>query len=119
MEILLDTRTAAKRARIASILGGWFAKCAASGYKAVEPDNLDSWTRSRHLLTRRGNLALARLMVRKAHARGLAIGQKNASDVAPLHASIGFDFAVAEERHVYSECTAYAAAYGNRVYEIE
>jgi hypothetical protein len=118
-EILLDTRTAAKRARIAAILGGWFAGCAASGYKAIEPDNLDSWTRSQHLLTRRGNLALARLLVRRAHAQRLAIAQKNTSDVAPLHASIGFDFAVAEECHAYSECSAYTAAYGNRVYEIE
>jgi len=118
-EILLDTRTAAKRARIAAIMGRWFSGCAASGYKAIEPDNLDSWTRSSHLLTRRGNVALARLLVRKAHARGLAIAQKNASEIAPLHASIGFDFAVAEECAVYSECTAYTAAYGNRVYEIE
>ncbi len=118
-EILLDTRTAAKRARIAAIMGRWLAGCKASGYKAIEPDNLDSWTRSGHLLTRSGNVALARLLVRKAHARGLAVAQKNASEIAPLHASIGFDFAVAEECHVYSECTAYTAAYGSRVYEIE
>jgi hypothetical protein len=118
-EILLDTRTAAKRARIAAIMGRWLAGCVASGYKAIEPDNLDSWTRSGHLLTRRGNVALARLLVRQAHARGVAVAQKNASEIAPLHASIGFDFAVAEECHVYSECTAYTAAYGNRVYEIE
>jgi hypothetical protein len=118
-EILLDTRTATKRAQIAAIMGNWFAGCAASGYKAIEPDNLDSWTRSRRLLTRSGNVALAKLLVRQAHTRGLAIAQKNASELAPLRASIGFDFAVAEECRVHSECTAYTAAYRNRVYEIE
>lgn len=118
-EILLDTRTPAKRAGIAAVMARWFAGCKASGYKAIEPDNLDSWTRSGGLLTRLGNVALARLLARQAHARGLAIAQKNASEIAPLHASIGFDFAVAEECHAYSECGAYRAAYGNRVYEIE
>nr|WP_284288655.1 endo alpha-1,4 polygalactosaminidase [Angustibacter aerolatus] len=45
-EMLLDTRTAAKRARLLQVVGPWFDGCRTSGYQAVEPDNLDTWTRS-------------------------------------------------------------------------
>src|SRR5680860_1173601 len=71
-ETLLDTRTAKKREKLASIVGAWLSGCAGSGAEAVEFDNLDSWTRSRRLLSRADNLAYARLLVSSAHAHGLA-----------------------------------------------
>ena len=119
-EILLDTSTAAKRARLARIEGAWIAGCAKAGFQAVEPDNLDSNTRSKGQLTQAMNVALARQLVVLAHRAGLAIAQKNSSELAPIgHSKIGFDFAVAEECAVYHECGAYTRAYGAEVFEIE
>ena len=74
---MLDSSTRHKRKGIASIVTRWIEQCRRSGYAAVEPDNLDSFTRSRHLLTRSDNLALARLLGRQAHTSGLAFAQKN------------------------------------------
>jgi hypothetical protein len=118
-ELLLDTSTAAKREAIAGIVGGWIDGCAAAGFDAVEPDNLDSWTRSRGALRREHNVAMARLLAARAHAAGLAIAQKNAAELAPRGRRIGFDFAIAEECQVYDECGAYVRAYGRRVLEVE
>ncbi|WP_051248002.1 endo alpha-1,4 polygalactosaminidase [Inquilinus limosus] len=119
-EYILDTSTAAKRTALMAIIGPWIDKCAADGFKAVEPDNLDSWTRSKGVLTQASNTAFAKLLVQRAHAANLAIAQKNAAELAPIGISqIGFDFAIAEECQVWSECEAYTDVYGNQVYEIE
>lgn len=119
-EYLLDTSTAAKRTALMAILGPWIDKCAADGFKAVEPDNLDSWTRSKGVLTKASNTAFAKLLVQRAHATNLAIAQKNTSELAPIGVSqIGFDFAIVEECQVWSECEAFTDVYGNQVYEIE
>lgn len=118
-EQLLDTSTASKRARLAAIVGGWITGCAKAGYSAVEPDNLDSWTRSDSLLTRADNLAFAKLLISRAHAAGLAIAQKNAAEVSKQGHRIGFDFAVAEECQVWKECGSYTRYYGRHVIEIE
>ncbi|MFJ3581833.1 endo alpha-1,4 polygalactosaminidase [Streptomyces sp. NPDC090127] len=118
-EALFDISTPAKRERLAAIVGGWIDGCAASGYQAVEADNLDSYDRSEGLLTPEHDLAFARLLVDRAHAAGLAIGQKNAVDLAPRGRALGFDFAVAEECGQYDECGAYATAFDNRVLVIE
>jgi hypothetical protein len=91
--------------------------CADDGYDAVEFDNLDSFTRSHHLLERRQAIAYARLLVRKAHAHGLAAGQKNLAGFDGT--TIGFDLAVAEECGRWDECDRYAAAYGDQVVAIE
>lgn len=118
-EILLDTSTAAKRTAIAAIVDGWIDGCGAAGYQAIEPDNLDSWTRSQRLLTQAENQAMATLLASHAHADDLAIAQKNAVELAPVGRMIGFDFAIAEECQVYDECDGYTATYGDEVYEIE
>lgn len=118
-ELLLDTSTAARRAAIARIESAWIDGCARSGYRAIEVDNLDSWTRSRGLLRQDGNTALARLLNSRAHLRGLASAQKNTPEIAPLGRRLGFDFAVAEECGVYAECAAYTRVYGSRVIEVE
>ncbi|WP_225769757.1 endo alpha-1,4 polygalactosaminidase [Inquilinus sp. Marseille-Q2685] len=119
-EYILDTSTAAKRTALMAIVGPWIDKCAADGFKAVEPDNLDSWTRSKGVLSKAGNTAFAKLLVQRAHAANIAIAQKNTSELAPIGISqIGFDFAIVEECQVWSECEAFTDVYGNQVYEIE
>ncbi len=118
-EIVLDTSSDAKRSAILAIVGAWIDACATAGFQAVEPDNLDSWTRSHGLLTQGDNVALATLLAARAHADGLAIAQKNTTELAPLRAQIGFDFAVVEECQVYDECDEYSAAYGDVWFEIE
>jgi hypothetical protein len=120
-EYILDTSTAAKRKVIAAVVGRWFDGCATRGFRAVEPDNLDSWTRRgvHGKITRADDLALARSLVARAHARGLAIAQKNAVEVAKSGHALGFDFAIAEECEVYRECGGYTAVYGRHVIEIE
>jgi hypothetical protein len=118
-ETLFDIRTAEKRAALAAIVNGWITGCADDGFQAVEPDNLDSWTRSGGRLTRGQAFAFAGLIIDHAHSEGLAIGQKNAAGQTPLGKAAGFDFAVAEECGRYRECSAYTAAYGGQVYVIE
>ncbi len=116
-EVLLDLRTARKRATVAGITRRWFADCARRGFQAVEPDNLDSWTRSKKLMRRSHAKAHATRLVRAAHAEGLAIAQKNTVELNGRR--LGFDFAVAEECQVHRECGRYVRMYGRRVIEIE
>jgi hypothetical protein len=118
-EALLDVSTPAKRTTLAAVVGGWIDGCARDGFQAVEPDNLDSYERAKGRLTIEDNAAFAGLLARRAHAGGLAIGQKNTTDLLPRHGSIGFDFAVTEECGRYDECGRYASAYANRVFDIE
>lgn len=119
-EYLFDVSTPTKREALIDIVGPWIDQCARDGFNAIEPDNLDSWTRSRKVLRKQHNAAFATLLVQRAHAAGLAIAQKNTTELASIGASeIGFDFAIAEECEVYSECKAYTDVYDDRVYEIE
>jgi hypothetical protein len=119
-EMLLDTSTSPKRHAIASIVGRWIDGCRTAGYQAVEPDNLDSWTRSKGRLTMSGNKALASLLIARAHSDGLAIAQKNTAELGTSGKALGFDFAIAEECYVNGdECGMYTRPFGNRVYEIE
>ena len=118
-EVLLDTSTADKRARLTSIVGGWIDGCAAKGFQAVEPDNLDSWTRSQGLLTQAEAVAFAGALATRAHADGLAIAQKNTSELGTAGRAAGFDFAVAEQCQEYNECQSYVGVYGAHVIVIE
>lgn len=119
-EILLDYSTAAKRASLTTIVGGWIDGCAAKGFKGLEPDNLDSYTRSKGLLTESQAVAYAASLSSYAHGKGLAVAQKNDADLSTANArQAGFDFAVAEECADYSECGNYTATYGDHVIVIE
>ena len=109
-EHLVDVSTPELRERLLDVVGPWLDGCAAAGFDAVEPDNLDSWTRSGGLLTAEDAAATARLLVDRAHATGLAIGQKNAPELAG--ADLGFDYAVAEDCGQYDECAVYTEVYG-------
>ncbi|MCO7220653.1 endo alpha-1,4 polygalactosaminidase [Klenkia sp. PcliD-1-E] len=116
-EFLLDISTPQLRARVAELVGSWVDGCAADGFDAVEPDNLDSWTRSDGLLTRADAEAMTRLLVDRAHAAGLDIAQKNAAELDG--AALGLDYAVTEQCQVHDECDVYTDAYGDRVIEVE
>jgi hypothetical protein len=118
-EALLDIGTAAKRERVAARVDRWIDDCAAKGFDAIEPDNYDSYTRSQHLLTANDATAFITLLSRHAHARQLAIAQKNTVELAGLRKRTGLDFAVAEECAEYDECGEYAKAFDDRVIVIE
>ncbi len=119
-EHIIDTSTASKRAAVAARQQTVVASCAKKGFKAIEFDNLDSWTRSKSMLTEADAIALAKLLVSAAHARGLAASQKNAADLAKVgKQTIGFDFATTEECDRFSECGEYTKVYGPHVLDIE
>jgi hypothetical protein len=118
-EILFDVSTTKKRTALATVVNGWISGCAGDGFDAIEPDNLDSWTRSGGRLTRDDAFAFASLLIEHAQSEGLAIGQKNAAGQAARGKAAGFDFAVAEECGRYKECNVYTKAFGNQVYVIE
>jgi len=82
-------------------------ECAAKGFDAVDPDNMDGWQASTGFgLKPADTIAYLAALSEVAHARGLAIGLKNGvelvADAAPL-----VEFAVNEECLAYHECAAY------------
>ena len=119
-EALLDPRTPEARDAIIERLGPLIDACAQRGFVAVEFDNLDSYTRSAGALTVDDALALATLLVDRAHEAGLAAGQKNALELGTRgRDDAGFDFAILEECDRWAECFLAADVYGNQVLNIE
>lgn len=118
-EMLLDTSTPEKRAALAEIVGGWISGCKADGYQAIEIDNLDSYSRSQDLLTQDHAVAFMTLLSEVAHAEGMAIAQKNSTEILGRAAEMGTDFAVAEECSTWQECGDYVGTYGDAVLMIE
>ena len=118
-EAILDIRTAAKRQRIAAKLNSWIDECAARGYKAVEPDNYDAFTRFPTYLKSGQAEALMKLLSAHAHDKGLAVAQKNTAELLSARASVGLDFAVAEECAEWDECGEFAEAFGDNVLVVE
>lgn len=86
------------------IMAARFDDCAAKGFDAVEPDNIDGYlNRTGFDLTADHQLAFNRRMAELAHERGLSIGLKNdVEQAAELVDS--FDFAINEECARYDEC---------------
>jgi hypothetical protein len=118
-EMLLDISSADKRARLAEIEADWIAGCARSGFDAVEIDNLDSYSRSGGRISEDHAVAFMHLLSSAAHAQGLAIAQKNASEIVGRRTEMGTDFVVSEECAHYDECDVYMRAYGKHVLLIE
>lgn len=118
-ETLLDIRTADKRTRVAAKIGGIIDSCASKGFQAVEPDNYDSYSRSKNLIGTDQAQDYIKLLSAHAHAKGLAIAQKNTPDLAGDRSANGLDFALVEECGYYTECAAYAGPFGNRVVDVE
>src|ERR1019366_6670280 len=71
-EMILDVSTGAKRAAIASVLGSTIDRCRVKGFEAIEFDNLDSYSRSRSAFPLAADVAMAKLLVQRAHSDGLA-----------------------------------------------
>ncbi|WP_413757629.1 endo alpha-1,4 polygalactosaminidase [Streptomyces sp. MMBL 11-3] len=117
-EAFLDIRTAAKRQRIADKVNAWTDDCAAKGFNAVEPDNLDSFTRT-SLISEANAKAFVKLLSAHAHDKGLAIAQKNTPQLSTSRSETGLDFAVAEECGEWEECGDYTEGYGDNVIAIE
>jgi Glycoside-hydrolase family GH114 len=126
-EYLVDVRSGKKRKRAARWVQQMIDGCAQKGFDAVEYDNLDSWTRfdgtplaKKVPFSKKQALAYARLLADRAHAAGLAVGQKNTADTTPAQSQkVGFEFAIAEECARYTECDRYQRVYGDRVIVIE
>ena len=126
-EYLVDISGAKKRRQAARWVEQMIEACERKGFEAVEYDNLDSWTRfdgtplADEVPFEKGQaLAYARQLARRAHALGLAVGQKNTADITPAQSRrVGFDFAIAEECARYDECDRYRRIYGDGVIEIE
>jgi hypothetical protein len=119
-EMILDVSTASKRAAIAAVQDKTIDLCKKKGFQAVEFDNLDSYTRSQHAFTLSADAAEAKLLVARAHADGLAAGQKNTSQLGSRgKTQLGYDFAIAEECYRYKECASYTKVYGAAVLDIE
>lgn len=116
-EWLFDVRTEKKRTRLARVVGQWIGGCADDGFDAVEFDNLDSFTRSRSMIERRGTLAFAERLNEVAESHGLPSAQKNLAQYDGTR--IGFDFAIAEECGAYEECVDYERSYGDQVIAVE
>jgi hypothetical protein len=118
-EAVLDIRTAAKRKRIADKVNSWIDECAAKGYKAVEPDNYDVFTRFPKYLEADQAKAQMKLLSTHAHDKGLAVAQKNTLELVADRKSVGLDFAVVEECAEWNECGAFAEAFGDNVLVVE
>lgn len=118
-EMLLDVSTPEKREAIAEIVGGWISGCGDAGFEAIEIDNLDSYSRSQDLLTQDNAVDFMVLLSASAHANGLAIAQKNSTELVPRRDEMGTDFVVSEECNTYEECGDYIDGYGEAVLMIE
>ncbi|MCE9620824.1 MAG: endo alpha-1,4 polygalactosaminidase [Actinomycetia bacterium] len=118
-EHILDVSTPESRERLLEIVGAWIDGCADDGFQAVEIDNLDTFTRFPQYLTAEDAVAFAYSLAVRAHAAGLAIGQKNAAELLKRRPETTFDFAVVEQCNEYEECSLFKATYGDQMYVIE
>ena len=84
-----------------------------AGCDAVEPDNADGYANgeTQGQISRAQQLSYNRWLASEAHARGLSVGLKNATDlVSTLEDE--FDFAVNEQCYAYgAECEVYEATF--------
>ena len=77
--------------------------CQAKGFDALEPDNMEIYTNDTGFpLTYDDQLKFALWLAEEAHKRGLAIGQKNASDQVADLVNV-YDFAITEDYFFYNE----------------
>ncbi|WP_320780524.1 endo alpha-1,4 polygalactosaminidase [Streptomyces sp. CRN 30] len=118
-EAVLDIRTDDKREKIAAKVNAMTDTCADAGYDAVEPDNLDTFSRFEDLIGEDDAKAFVRLLADHAHERGLAIGQKNTPAFSTAREETGLDFAVSEECGEWDECGDYTEGFGDDVIVIE
>jgi hypothetical protein len=88
--------------KLAPIMRARLDLCKAKGFDAVEPDNIEIHDNDTGFpLTYDDQLRYARWLADEAHARGLAIGIKNAPDMVADSLSF-FDFAITEDAFYYN-----------------
>ena len=90
--------------KLAPIIRARFDLCQQKGFDAIEPDNMEIYTNETGFpLTYADQLKYALWLAEEAHARGLAIGQKNAPDQVKDLVNI-YDFAITEDCFAYGWC---------------
>ena len=78
--------------------------CKTKGFDAIEPDNIEIYTNDTGFpITYAHQFAYARWLAGEAHARGLAIGLKNAADMVTDSLPF-FDFAITEDCFAQGWC---------------
>lgn len=88
---------------LAPIMRARLDLCKSKGFDAVEPDNMEIYTNDTGFpLTYEDQLKFALWLADEAHQRGLAIGQKNASDQTKDLVNI-YDFAITEDYFYYND----------------
>lgn len=89
--------------KIAPIMLARLDLCASKGFDGFEPDNMEIYTNNTGFpLTYEDQLKYALWLAEEAHKRGLAIGQKNASDQVADLVDV-YDFAITEDYFFYNE----------------
>jgi hypothetical protein len=92
--------------KLAPIMRARLDLCKSKGFDAVEPDNMEIYTNDTGFpVTNEDQLKYALWLADEAHQRGLAIGQKNASDQVTDLVDI-YDFAITEDYFFYNEAEA-------------
>ncbi len=106
---------------LAPIMRARLDLCAAKGFDAVEPDNMDIHQEDTGFpLTYEDQLRYVQWLAKEAHQRGLAIGQKNAADMTRDLVDL-LDFAILEDAFYYGwahELKPYTDA-GKAVFDAE
>ena len=106
---------------LAPIMRARLDLCKMKGFDAVEPDNIEVYDNDTGFaITYADQLAYARWLSEEAHARGLAIGLKNAADMV-ADALPFFDFFITEDCFVqgwYRQVLPFIAA-GKAVFAAE
>jgi hypothetical protein len=88
---------------LAPIMRARLDLCKSKGFDAVEPDNMEIYANDTGFpLTYEDQLKYALWLADEAHNRGLAIGQKNASDQVKDLVSV-YDFAITEDYFFYQD----------------
>ncbi|MFJ4965345.1 hypothetical protein EES43_29530 [Streptomyces sp. ADI96-02] len=120
-EAILDITTSAKRQGIANKIKGQIDTCASKGFKALELDNYDTFTRDvvGGKITASHAQEYIRILSSYGHQKGLAVGQKNTVELAANRAANGLDFLIAEDCGAWKECGKYVSAFGDNVIFIE
>jgi hypothetical protein len=89
---------------LAPIMRARLDLCAAKGFDAIEPDNIEIHSNNTGFpLSYEDQLNYARWLADEAHQRGLAIGLKNAPDQVKDLVDL-YDFAITEDCFFYTWC---------------
>ncbi len=95
-------------ANVAAIMKDRLDLAVQKGCDGVEPDNVDGWDNDTGFsITRETQLSFNRMLASESHARGLAVGLKNALGQIPDLVD-AYDFAVNEQCFEFDECDALA-----------